>query len=516
MLGYEIPSGASTAGVAAAGGRRGVVGGVDSYAWERAYERTWDAVEEDERGLLRTDVSDRRRREARAASAASASASRGGTGSVQRGMLRHLVLVLDQTRAMEAADLKPSRAAACARAAGGFIAEFFDQNPISSLAVLVARRGGAERLTELSPARDAHLRALAGPLGAGAAPEGDFSLQAALELAARSLALVPPYGTREVLLLHGAHASIDPGCILDTLAELRRLRVTVGAISLPGEVYIAARLARETGGRYAVPESYDALVAQLRAHCAPPLRRAAGGAAGGVEFETPQMVPMGFPQHVSEAPAMCTCHEELRPAGYVCPRCLARQCDLPAACGVCGLQLVSAARLARSHHHLFPVRAFVEVAGPEEARGGGGRSEAAGDDAATAAAAAAAGAGSGENDARLPPPPPGKRRRHDDDEAGGSGDDGGGGNGGGGSSAAAAAASASTAAHDAGDSAVSAVEVGDDGEPLVDASQLCTGCRTTLGAARPRWVCRSCRGAFCSGCDTLIHETLHNCPGCCE
>ena len=35
--------------------------------------------------------------------------------------------------------------------------------------------------------------------------------------------------------------------------------------------------------------------------------------------------------------------------------------ELPTACHVCGLTLVSSPHLARSYHHLFPVRPFQEV-----------------------------------------------------------------------------------------------------------------------------------------------------------
>ena len=35
--------------------------------------------------------------------------------------------------------------------------------------------------------------------------------------------------------------------------------------------------------------------------------------------------------------------------------------ELPGGCHVCGLTLVSSPHLARSYHHLFPVRPFREV-----------------------------------------------------------------------------------------------------------------------------------------------------------
>jgi hypothetical protein len=56
---------------------------------------------------------------------------------------------------------------------------------------------------------------------------------------------------------------------------------------------------------------------------------------------------------------------ELRAGGFSCPRCKARVGELPSRCHVCGLTLVSSPHLARSYHHLFPVRPFQEV-GEEE------------------------------------------------------------------------------------------------------------------------------------------------------
>ena len=38
---------------------------VDEYAWERAFERSWDFVEEDDAGLLRTEGLERQQRASR-------------------------------------------------------------------------------------------------------------------------------------------------------------------------------------------------------------------------------------------------------------------------------------------------------------------------------------------------------------------------------------------------------------------------------------------------------------------
>lgn len=49
-------------------------------------------------------------------------------------------------------------------------------------------------------------------------------------------------------------------------------------------------------------------------------------------------------------------------SGYNCPQCFARYCELPVECKQCSLTLVSAPHLARSYHHLFPLKPFDEVA----------------------------------------------------------------------------------------------------------------------------------------------------------
>ena len=73
---------------------------------------------------------------------------------------------------------------------------------------------------------------------------------------------------------------------------------------------------------------------------------------------------MGFPQRAADGPtAVAFVGPEclLQSGGFTCPRCKARVIDLPSTCHVCGLTLVSSSQLARSYHHLFPVKSFVEV-----------------------------------------------------------------------------------------------------------------------------------------------------------
>lgn len=73
---------------------------------------------------------------------------------------------------------------------------------------------------------------------------------------------------------------------------------------------------------------------------------------------------MGFPQKAADGPtavAFVGADCLLQGGGFTCPRCKARVLDLPSTCHVCGLTLVSSSQLARSYHHLFPVKPFVEI-----------------------------------------------------------------------------------------------------------------------------------------------------------
>jgi transcription initiation factor TFIIH subunit 2 len=288
-------------------------------------------------------------------------------------------------------------------------------------------------------------------------------VQASLEAAVRTLALFPSFGTREVVAIHGALTTCDAAPISATIDDLRRARVTVSFIGLPGEWYVAGRIARETGGKHTVPETYDALRAAVLAHCRPPpLHKSRSAAAAAAAAGAPRMVQMGFPSLASSnEPHLCACHGQLKTGGYACPRCTAWVCEVPSACPVCGLRLISAPNLARSYHHLFPVPPYVEVpsataAGVLDYRRVGGR--------------ATVGA---------PPLRPGA------------------------AAAAAAPLGSGAAASDVRDT-----------EEVFDSSTSCLACCIPLQPAQPRYVCPKCRSAFCIDCDQFIHESLHNCPGC--
>ena len=75
------------------------------------------------------------------------------------------------------------------------------------------------------------------------------------------------------------------------------------------------------------------------------------------------LMMMGFPTRLPDGspPSLCVCHSELKSQGFICPRCLSKVCDVPTDCDICGLMVVSSPHLARSYHHLFPVKPYEAV-----------------------------------------------------------------------------------------------------------------------------------------------------------
>ena len=90
---------------------------------------------------------------------------------------------------------------------------------------------------------------------------------------------------------------------------------------------------------------------------------ARGGSAKGTNNPAADLMMMGFPTRLPlvSPPSLCVCHSELKSEGFLCPRCLAKVCDVPTDCDICGLMIVSSPHLARSYHHLFPVKPYQAV-----------------------------------------------------------------------------------------------------------------------------------------------------------
>jgi transcription initiation factor TFIIH subunit 2 len=49
---------------------------------------------------------------------------------------------------------------------------------------------------------------------------------------------------------------------------------------------------------------------------------------------------------------------------------------------------------------------------------------------------------------------------------------------------------------------------------LIGVSTVSTNPNKAKGDEVLRYVCPDCKNVFCVDCDSFLHETLHNCPGC--
>ncbi|ORY78600.1 Ssl1-like-domain-containing protein [Protomyces lactucae-debilis] len=334
-----------------------------SYTWTADYKRSWDTVQEDASGSIAGVVaslieSGKRKRWLKDAT------------PVQRGIIRHMVLVLDFGVSMSEQDLRPTRHELSLTYAATFVSEYYEQNPISQLAIIAMSNGIAQTISPLSGNPQDHLLALASCKKRECS--GNVSLQNALEMARATLYHVPSHGTREVLVIFGALVSADPGDIHKTIASLVSAKIRVRIIGLAASLAICREIVSKTSGGSV--EGYGVI---LNEYHFKDLLMAATTPPATLEKSTKSLIMIGFPSRLAdEGPSLvadadaqaslCACHARLTVGGYRCPRCSAKICTLPAECPACKLTLVLSTHLARSYHHLFPLRNWQEA--PDSSR----------------------------------------------------------------------------------------------------------------------------------------------------
>lgn len=321
------------------------------FRWLNEYEKTWEAIQEDDGGSLQASIDDiihkakRKRFMIR-------------KGNVRLGMMRHLYVVIDMSKSMKETDLlRPSKLSCASKLLEQFITEYFDQNPISQLGLIHTKNKRAEKMTDLSGNPRIHISALEEAGGKGA--EGEASLQNSLDLALNLLRHLPSHASREILIIYGGLTSCDPGDIFETIKDVKEQNIRCSVIGLSAEVKLCKTLCAETNGTYSVILDEKHFQDLLLEHVRPPEAK--------VNIEA-SLIRMGFPKHLTnDYPSLCMCHisskqiEGLGYTGYFCPQCRSKYCELPVECKVCGLTLVSAPHLARSYQHLFPLPAYSEI-----------------------------------------------------------------------------------------------------------------------------------------------------------
>ncbi|VBB78059.1 Putative Transcription factors [Podospora comata] len=329
------------------GGQKGK--GTRKAAWEEVH-RAWDEVAIAEDGSITVAElieAEKRRRLMR------------DTTPIQRGIIRHMVLVLDMSIAMAEKDLLPNRFALTFSYAVEFVNTFFQQNPISQLGIIGMRDGIAVRISDMSGNPVEHIEKLR--QWALKDPIGNPSLQNALEMCRGHLYHTPSHGTREVLIIYGALLSSDPGDISDTITSLIADRIRVSIIGLAAQVAICAELCARTNdnddSQYRIALHEQHFRELFLAATTPPVTHEA-------EQSNASLLMMGFPSRSlasKDFVSLCACHNKPTREGYTCTRCRIKVCRLPASCPVCGLTLILSIHLARSYHHLFPLKSWVAV-----------------------------------------------------------------------------------------------------------------------------------------------------------
>ncbi|XP_070791908.1 general transcription factor IIH subunit 2 isoform X2 [Pituophis catenifer annectens] len=300
--------------------------------WEGGYERTWEVLKEDESGSLKASIED-----------ILFKAKRKRTfehhGQVRLGMMRHLYVVVDGSRTMEDQDLKPNRLTCTLKLLEYFVEEYFDQNPISQIGIVVTKSKRAEKLTELSGNPRKHITALKKAVDMTCL--GEPSLYNALNLATQTLKHMPGHTSREVLVILSSLTTCDPSNIYDLIKSLKSAKIRVSVIGLSAEVRVCTVLARETGGTYHVILDESHYKELLMHHVSPPPASSSSESS---------LIRMGFPQHTialmadqDAKPSFSMAHLEnsndpgLTLGGYFCPQCRAKYCELPVECKVCGI-----------------------------------------------------------------------------------------------------------------------------------------------------------------------------------
>lgn len=318
------------------------------YAWEDEIQRSWDIVKEDEAGSLAGIVSglveSRKKRIIK------------NVTPFQRGIIRNLILVIDLSTAMLEKDLRPNRHALAVQNAIQFVTEFFDQNPISQLGIIIMRNGLAQLVSPVSGSPQEHIDALRSIKKLE--PKGDPSLQNALEMARGLLLHVASHCTREVLIVFGSLLSIDPGDIHKTINSLIEERIRVQIIGLSAQVSICKEVCKKTN--FGDDTAYKVILNE--GHFKDLLMEAVVPLPVNKINKSFTLVKMGFPYRISEEePSFCACHSKLTYGGYVCPACKSKICALPTICPCCNIMLILSTHLARSYHHLIPLKNYVEV-----------------------------------------------------------------------------------------------------------------------------------------------------------
>jgi transcription initiation factor TFIIH subunit 2 len=206
-------------------------------------------------------------------------------------------LLVDGSQSMAELDLKPTRIEFSLKLLTAFVDEFFDQNPLSQMGIILTRDGLAEKILDLTGNPSDLKEALSKKNLRDT--QGDASLQNSLELAVSSLCHVPSHGSREIISVYASLSTCDPSDISKTLSVLKKEKVRVSIVGLAAEVQICKRICEETSGNYGVILDDAHYRELLFLNVSPP--------ALDTQTARSSMIRMGFPpRDIFKAPQLCS------------------------------------------------------------------------------------------------------------------------------------------------------------------------------------------------------------------
>lgn len=321
------------------------------FSWEEKYKKTWEYLQEDEHGSLHSIITNQqldRLRKKRTLYKPQA---------VKKGIIRHLCLIIDLSSSSLEKDLSPSRIELVKTTLTAFFPEYFEQNPLSQLAIVVTFDGIAKHLSFLSGNLSDHEKAIKEFPDCKGEPSFQNSLEVALSILSYMNNLfyrkISGNTSKEIVFIHSSLSCCDPGNIYSTVQSLQKSSIRCSFISLSAEMKICREIAKSTLGSYKVCLNEVHFKDCLMEFLLPPSLVSAKA--------TTDLIEMGFPTKVENINAFCSCHNTLASNGFICPNCKSLVCELPKDCPVCSLTLISSPHLARSFHHLFPIPAFIQT-----------------------------------------------------------------------------------------------------------------------------------------------------------
>nr|XP_019043954.1 transcription initiation factor TFIIH subunit 2 [Kwoniella bestiolae CBS 10118]OCF22884.1 transcription initiation factor TFIIH subunit 2 [Kwoniella bestiolae CBS 10118] len=366
----DLPGPSSRGKKGGASGGKGGGKGKDPgrHAWEAEYKKSWDIVQEDEKGSLESAVESllARGRRKRALMADT---------PLRRSIIRHMFIILDLSDSMMDKDYRPtSRFEVILGYLRTYVVEWFDQNPLGQIGIIIMR----DRLSEVLVPMGGNPQEILSVLSdkRKLEPSGEPSLQNGLMMAKGGMSHLPTTSSLETLIIFSSISTADPDgpvTIHNVLQEMVDSKIRTNILSLSGEIKICKQISERTNGKFGVALDQDHLkdlmwdtIPPPATTIAPPItvgvRNALAGAGagqrGGAVGKAPagDLMVMGFPiQLPLGGETLCACHGLLKKGGYLCPRCGSKLCDVPTDCEVCGLMVVSSPHLARSFWFLFPV-----------------------------------------------------------------------------------------------------------------------------------------------------------------